>query len=122
MIVYARHANNTYMYMLSSFDCIFILILVFISQDNCLVPDLRSKIVTWVRNHAYIGTSKRNLKVRIKSSIASKDDMGAEDSDAVVMASELDIPDVVPVKLVPPRRRTKSSIRILKDNKVICSS
>ncbi|PSS00393.1 Protein Jade-1 like [Actinidia chinensis var. chinensis] len=90
--------------------------------DNCLVPDLRSKIVTWVRNHAYISTSKTNLKVRIKSSIASKDDMGAaEDSDAV-MASESVIPDVVPVKSVPPRRRTKSSIRILKDNKVICSS
>ncbi|XP_057490593.1 uncharacterized protein LOC130776403 isoform X2 [Actinidia eriantha] len=97
-------------------------ITLILKKDNCLVPDLRSKIVTWVRNHAYISTSKTNLKVKIKSSIASKDDMGAaEDSDAV-MASDSVIPDVVPVKSVPPRRRTKSSIRILKDNKVICSS
>ncbi|GMP47136.1 hypothetical protein CsSME_00015038 [Camellia sinensis var. sinensis] len=57
--------------------------------DDCLVPDLRCKIVTWLRSHAYI---------------------------------ESDIPDVLPVKSVPPRRRTKSNIRILKDNKVICSS
>ncbi|CAL5414441.1 unnamed protein product [Camellia sinensis] len=90
--------------------------------DDCVVPDLHCKIVTWLRNHAYVGTLQKNLKVKIKSSIASKDDTGAsEDSDAIKI-SKSDIPDVVPVKSVPPRRKTKSNIKILKDNKVICSS
>ncbi|KAF5942328.1 hypothetical protein HYC85_019970 [Camellia sinensis] len=90
--------------------------------DDCVVPDLHCKIVTWLRNHAYVGTLQKNLKVKIKSSIASKDDTGAsEDSDAIKI-SKSDNPDVVPVKSVPPRRKTKSNIKILKDNKVICSS
>ncbi|GMP47140.1 hypothetical protein CsSME_00015038 [Camellia sinensis var. sinensis] len=90
--------------------------------DDCLVPDLRCKIVTWLRSHAYIGTLHKNLKIKIKSLLTSKDDMGAAEDSNAVMVSESDIPDVLPVKSVPPRRRTKSNIRILKDNKVICSS
>ncbi|KAF5954913.1 hypothetical protein HYC85_007769 [Camellia sinensis] len=90
--------------------------------DDCLVPDLRCKIVTWLRSHAYIGTLHKNLKIKIKSLLTSKDDMGATEDSNAVMVSESDIPDVLPVKSVPPRRRTKSNIRILKDNKVICSS
>lgn len=98
------------------------LTLVLISQDNCVVPDLRSKIVTWLKKHAYIGSIKKNLKVKIKSSLASKDGMGAAEGADAVLVSESDIPDVVPVKSVPPRRRTKSNIRILKEHKGICSS
>ncbi|KAG5544577.1 hypothetical protein RHGRI_017117 [Rhododendron griersonianum] len=90
--------------------------------DNCVVPDLRSKIVTWLKKHAYIGNLKKNLKVKIKSSFASKDGMGAAEGSDAVLVSESDNPEVVPVKSVPPRRRTKSNIRILKENKVICSS
>lgn len=93
-----------------------------ILADNCVVPDLRSKIVTWLKKHAYIGSIKKNLKVKIKSSLASKDGMGAAEGADAVLVSESDIPDVVPVKSVPPRRRTKSNIRILKDHKGICSS
>ncbi|XP_052188942.1 uncharacterized protein LOC127799193 isoform X2 [Diospyros lotus] len=84
-------------------------------SDDCLVPELRCKIVAWLRNHAYVGMLPKNLKVRIKSSIASKDDKGAAGNSDAVIASDSDIPDVVSV---PPRRRTKSNIRILKDNKV----
>ncbi|XP_058217291.1 uncharacterized protein LOC131328357 isoform X2 [Rhododendron vialii] len=90
--------------------------------DNCVVPDLRSKIVTWLKKHAYIGNLKKNLKVKIKSSFASKDGMGAAEGSDAVLVSESDSPEVVPVKSVPPRRRTKSNIRVLKENKVICSS
>ncbi|KAJ8762890.1 hypothetical protein K2173_023019 [Erythroxylum novogranatense] len=57
--------------------------------EDSLVPDLRSKIVKWFENHAFM---------------------------------ESDIPDAVAVKSVPPRRRTKSSIKILRGNRVICSS
>ncbi|KAL7246379.1 hypothetical protein ACSBR2_001480 [Camellia fascicularis] len=95
---------------------------VILKKDDCLVPDLRCKIVTWLRSHAYIGTLHKNLKIKIKSLLTSKDDMGAAEDSNAVMVSESDIPDVLPVKSVPPRRRTKSNIRILKDNKVICSS
>ncbi|KAA8538560.1 hypothetical protein F0562_028246 [Nyssa sinensis] len=91
-------------------------------QDDCLVPDLHCKVVKWLRNHAYISTLQKNLKVKIKSGIASKDEMRATDDSDAIAVSESDIPDVVPVKSVPPRRRTKSNIRILKDNKVICPS
>ncbi|XAR62626.1 hypothetical protein NMG60_11017460 [Bertholletia excelsa] len=91
-------------------------------NNDCLASDLHCQIATWLTNHAHTGTSQKNLKVKIKSALASKDDMrAAEDSDAVIV-SESDITDVVPVKSVPPRRRTKNNIRILKDNKVICSS
>ncbi|XP_059631881.1 uncharacterized protein LOC132274584 [Cornus florida] len=89
--------------------------------DGQLVPDMRCKIVKWLKNHAYIGTLQKNLKVKIKSAPVSKDEMGVTgDSDAITV-SESDISDVR-VKSVPPRRRTKSNIRIFKDNKVICSS
>lgn len=87
-----------------------------------MVPDLHSKIVTWLKKHAYIGNLKKNLKVKIKSSFASKDGMGAAEGSDAVLVSESDSPEVVPVKSVPPRRRTKSNIRIMKENKVICSS
>ncbi|CAK9168146.1 unnamed protein product [Ilex paraguariensis] len=90
--------------------------------EECLVPDLQCKLVDWLRNHAYIGRSPKKLKVKIKPTTGCKAEMGvADDSDAVA-ASDSDIPDVVPVKSVPPRRRTKSEIRILKDNKDRCSS
>uniref|UniRef100_A0A2N9FXG7 PHD-type domain-containing protein n=1 Tax=Fagus sylvatica TaxID=28930 RepID=A0A2N9FXG7_FAGSY len=59
--------------------------------DNGMVPELRCKIFTWLRNHTHL-------------------------------VSESDNPDPVAVKSVPPRRRTKSNVRNLKDNKVICSS
>ncbi|KAM7514976.1 hypothetical protein LguiA_004559 [Lonicera macranthoides] len=90
--------------------------------DNHLVPDLHCKIVKWLQTHAYIGTLQKSLKLKFKSTIKSKAETGvADDTDAGTL-SQSSIPDDVPVKSVPPRRRTKSSIRILKDNKVICSS
>ena len=69
-----------------------------------------------------MGTLQKNLKVKIKSAISSKDEIGEVDGSNAVLVSETDIPEPVPVKSVPPRRRTKSNIRILKDNRLICSS
>lgn len=68
-----------------------------------------------------MGSLQRNFKVKIKSAISSNDEFGEIDSSDTVL-SGTDIPEPVPVKSVPPRRRTKSNIRILKDNKIICSS
>lgn len=90
--------------------------------ENNLVPELRSKIVKWLNDHALLGASQKSLKVKIKSSILSnKPDNGSDDGSDAVPVSDSDVPDVVPVKSVPPRRRTKN-IRILKDNKVNRSS
>lgn len=90
--------------------------------DDHLVPDLQCKILKWLKDHAYMGTLQKNLKVKIKSAISSKDEIGEVDGSNAVLVSETDIPEPVPVKSVPPRRRTKSNIRILKDNRIICSS
>lgn len=69
-----------------------------------------------------MGSLQKNLRVKIKSAISSKDETGEENGSDAVLVSETDIPDPVPVKSVPPRRRTKSNIRILKDSRIICSS
>ncbi|KAK2976403.1 hypothetical protein RJ640_009230 [Escallonia rubra] len=90
--------------------------------DDRLAPDLLCKIVKWLRSHALIGSSQKNLKLKLKSATLSKAEMRVTDGTDVASASESDIPDDVPVKSVPPRRRTKSSIKVLKDNKVISSS
>nr|KJB16264.1 hypothetical protein B456_002G220300 [Gossypium raimondii] len=93
-------------------------------NNDSLAPDLQCKIVKWLSNHAYMGTSLKNIKVNIKSLISSKDEtdetgMGISDD---IMASKSDIADVVAVKPMPPWRRTKNNVRILRDNKILCSS
>ena len=87
-----------------------------------MVPDLRCKLLKWLRNHTYFSTLQKNLKVKANSAIMCKDEVGTTDESDIVAVSESGIPDPVAVKSVPPRRRTKSNVRILKDNKVICSS
>ncbi|TYI44234.1 hypothetical protein ES332_A01G222600v1 [Gossypium tomentosum] len=93
-------------------------------NNDSLAPDLQCKIVKWLSNHAYMGTSLKNLKVNIKSLISSKDETdetGTGISDDI-MASKSDIADLVAVKPMPPWRRTKNNVRILRDNKILCSS
>ncbi|KAK1361629.1 Histone-lysine n-methyltransferase atx1 [Heracleum sosnowskyi] len=81
-----------------------------------LVPEVHSKVVEWLKNHANIGPLQRNLKVRFKN--LTKVEAGATDETDVTV-SESCIPDVS-VTSVPPRRRTKNDIRILKDGKPLC--
>ncbi|XP_021601342.2 uncharacterized protein LOC110606708 isoform X5 [Manihot esculenta] len=92
-----------------------------LAEDN-LVPDLQCRIVKWLRNHAHMGTLHKNLKVKLKSAILSKAEIEAADHSDGVTVLESDITNPVAVKSVPPRRRMKSNIRILRDNKIICSS
>ncbi|CAK8566289.1 unnamed protein product [Lathyrus sativus] len=63
-------------------------------NESYMVPDVQHKIVNWLKAHVYTGAFHKGLPN----------------------------PVAVNVKSVPPRRRTISNIRILKDNKVICSS
>lgn len=78
------------------------------------MPGLQSKIVEWMKNHAYC-PSQRNLKVRFKN-LTKVDAVANDETDGIV--SESHIPDVS-VTSIPPRRRTKSDIRILKDGKAL---
>lgn len=76
----------------------------------------------WLKNHAYMGSSPQKLEVKIKSLMSSKEETGATDGYDEIMDFMSDITTPVAVKSVPPRRRTKSNARILRDNEVICSS
>ncbi|KAF8030393.1 hypothetical protein BT93_E2740 [Corymbia citriodora subsp. variegata] len=89
--------------------------------DDKNVPDLQWKLVKWLKNHACMGTLQKDLKVK-KSNFPAKAEVGGTDVSDSVALSDSDISDPVAVKSVPPRRRTKSNIRILKDNDIICSS
>ncbi|KAI3991006.1 hypothetical protein MKX01_026190 [Papaver californicum] len=77
---------------------------------NSIFPDLRCKIIKWIRDHAYVDSPHPNLKV------------GGPDCPDTVSVTGPNSSTDVPFKSVPPRRRTKNNIRILMDNKVVCSS
>ncbi|XP_042482293.1 uncharacterized protein LOC122062708 isoform X2 [Macadamia integrifolia] len=85
-------------------------------------PGLQPKIIKWLGNHAYMGTSQKNLKVRSSSTISSRAVIAGPDGPNGVAVADSSHPDAVPVKSVPPRRTTKNNITILKDKKVLCSS
>ncbi|KAL9394423.1 hypothetical protein Peur_013708 [Populus x canadensis] len=86
-----------------------------------LVPDFQSKLVKWFQNHVYVASQRKYLKVKLKSMIFPKAEIVTADHSDGITISETDITDAVAVKSVPPRRRTKSNIRVLRDNGVICS-
>lgn len=87
-----------------------------------MVPDVLSRIVKWLKNHAYLNTLQKNQRVKIRTTISSKAEFGANDESDIAPVSESDIAEPVAVKSVPPRRRTKSNVRILKDTKPLCST
>ncbi|GMH00292.1 hypothetical protein Nepgr_002131 [Nepenthes gracilis] len=86
--------------------------------DDHLDPDVKRKLTNWLKDRAYMGAPRKNFRVKMKSSISSKGELGVRDVSDTVEVQASDIFDV-PVKSVPPRRRTVSNIRILKDEKVI---
>lgn len=80
------------------------------------MPELQSKIVEWLKNHGNIAPLQRSLKVRFKN-LTKVEAKTTDETD--IIGSESCIPDVS-VTSVPPRRRTKNDIRILKDGKAPC--
>lgn len=84
-----------------------------------MAPDLRHKIVNWLKDRVYTGAPHKGLKVKFKPSNEENRETGGSDT---LPTSDSGLLDPVAVKSVPPRRRTISNIRILKDNKVVCSS
>ncbi|KAL6492848.1 hypothetical protein OROGR_032607 [Orobanche gracilis] len=82
-----------------------------ILTDNHMVPGLQCKLFRWLENHAYISNLQKKMKLKTRSLVP----------EDVVDVAEAVESDCVPVKSVPPRKRTKSSIRAVKDEKS-CSS
>ncbi|KAG9136478.1 hypothetical protein Leryth_018959 [Lithospermum erythrorhizon] len=80
----------------------------------CVSPDLHSKIVKWLKDHTHLGSLRKPLKVKIKSPKAETD-VG---DPSIISVVKPDTTHVVPVKSVPPRRRTNSSLRILEEDTV----
>ncbi|KAL3638770.1 hypothetical protein CASFOL_016677 [Castilleja foliolosa] len=93
-----------------------------ILTDNNMVPELQYKLLAWLKSHAYIENLQKTKNVKIRSLVAPKDVADVADGvDVVVPVEESNVSDSVSVKSVPPCRRTKSSIRTVKDKKS-CSS
>ncbi|EYU22903.1 hypothetical protein MIMGU_mgv1a000270mg [Erythranthe guttata] len=91
-----------------------------ILTDNHIVPELQNQLLGWFKNHAHIDHPQRTLKVKNRSLVTSKDVADVAEGDGTVPLEDSSVSDAVPVKSVPPRRRTKSSIRTVISN--LCSS
>ncbi|KAM2067504.1 hypothetical protein ACFX1T_043836 [Malus domestica] len=89
--------------------------------DGTMVPDVQGRIVKWLKDHSNLDLKQKNGKMKLRSAMSSMAEFGDSDGSEAASLSESDMADVA-VKSVPPRRRTKSSIRFLKDDKVISSS
>lgn len=84
---------------------------------NQLGAELYSKIIMWLRDHAYMDMKDSTTKV--KSLIPSKAILGADDGSDAAVVADLDMLDVVPVKSVPSRRRTVGKIGIMKEDELM---
>lgn len=89
-----------------------------ILQADNLVPDLKFKIVRWLRNHAYIGTLQKNLRVKLKSAVLSKAVVGSVDRSDSLSVPDSDNSDLMVENFVTTRRKTKSNISHLKNDEV----
>lgn len=77
-------------------------------QDNHLVPELQCKLLTWLKSHAHIGDLQKTLEVMIRSLLAPKSMVDEVEGVGAASVEDSSISDTVPVKSVPPRRRTES--------------
>lgn len=83
---------------------------------------MQLKIVNWLKAHVYTSAFQKSLKVKLKPANSPKDENGITDGSDTLQTSDSELPDHANVKSAPSGRITTGNIRILKDNKVICSS
>ncbi|XP_073136412.1 uncharacterized protein [Henckelia pumila] len=86
-----------------------------ILTDNHMAPELQCKIVKWLKDHAHIASLQKTLKVKIKPIAVPNAAADVAEGASSVSVEKSDIADAVPVKSVPPRRRTKGNMRISGD-------
>ena len=94
----------------------------FILQAENLVPDLKVKIVRWLKNHAYIGTLQKNLRVKLKSAALPKAVVGAANCSDSSSVPDSDDSNLVTDKMVIPQRKAKNTISLLKNDEIKSSS
>ncbi|KAJ0980991.1 hypothetical protein J5N97_009246 [Dioscorea zingiberensis] len=101
-----------------------------VGETSSFSPGLRSKIIKWLQDSAHMPAFIGRSKHRSVSALPSSNKLAMVSATKVtdpyvpvaVTVAGLDVPDDVLIKSLPPRRRTKSNIRILKDNKTLCPS
>ncbi|KAK9713812.1 hypothetical protein RND81_06G052700 [Saponaria officinalis] len=84
---------------------------------NHFGPELSCEILKWLRDHAYIHKSEKDFRAKVRLMLPPKAELASHYHSDAVALMDMDMPDVVPVKSVPPRRRTIGNI--VKDDKVI---
>lgn len=85
-------------------------------QENHIVPELQYKLLKWLKTHVHVGNLQKTLQVMFRSFLGPKPMLDVAEDVGDVSVEESGISDAVPVKSVPPRRRTKSSVRTVKDD------
>ncbi|CAN1188493.1 Protein Jade-1 [Linum perenne] len=86
-----------------------------ILAEDRLVPEVRCKIIRWLHNHAYMGSSQRNVKAKLKPAMLAK--VETCDFSEVIAGPPPDFTDTVAVKSVPLRRKSKNKIKFCKNDK-----
>ncbi|CAA7395728.1 unnamed protein product [Spirodela intermedia] len=93
---------------------------VLAGQTSSISSELKLKVVRWFQDYVHLGGPLRHLNSanggRLSSSATEERDCGPETAkvgDSGALGSVL-------VKSLPSRRRTKSDVRVLNDNKVVC--
>ncbi|XP_008776606.1 uncharacterized protein LOC103696693 isoform X2 [Phoenix dactylifera] len=103
-----------------------------VGETTSFSPGLRLKIIKWLQSSVHM-PAMRSVEIKSGFTIQSDNKVARLNGQSAARVAGsyihgedkvagLDMPDAVFIKSLPPRRRTKSNIRILKDNKMLCSS
>ncbi|XP_009417636.2 uncharacterized protein LOC103998002 isoform X2 [Musa acuminata AAA Group] len=104
-----------------------------VGETTSFSPGLRLKIIKWLQSSIHMSALQQS---RVRSSPAISSDIKGKDIDGSNAAAvkdpenklagdkmtDVEVLDAVLIKSLPPRRRTKNNIRILKNNKALHSS
>ncbi|EHA8586447.1 hypothetical protein COCNU_scaffold000407G000010 [Cocos nucifera] len=103
-----------------------------VGETTSFSPGLRLKIIKWLQTSVHVpaaqpSKAKSGSAILSDNKVARNNDPNAAKAAGSYIQGEdkvasLEMPDAVFVKSLPLRRRMKSNIRILKDNKTLCSS
>lgn len=95
---------------------------MFSLQYDNLVPDVRSRVVKWLKTHVHLNSLPKKFNIKIRPAVPFKTELATIDGLDVAPAPEAETTGPISVKSVPARRRTRSDVRILNDGKKLCPS
>ncbi|MQL76260.1 hypothetical protein Taro_008646 [Colocasia esculenta] len=91
-------------------------------DTSSLSYELKLKIIKWLQDYVHLGCPVRHLNSTSGCTLSSSPKDDSDEDTNGTKVTGLSALDAVLVKSLLPQRRTKSNIRILKDNKVVCAS